>query len=429
MDDPTAPPAPPASDPGRRRALGAGLALAAVPAARAMAAGAPAVHVPPADLSRRAVVVVLLRGAVDGLSVVVPHGDADYARVRREIAIAPPGADGGALPLDATFGLHPALAGLLPWWSAQRLAFVHASGSPDRTRSHFDAQDFMESATPGQRSTPDGWLNRLLTELVPVGSTGVRGINVGPTMPRILVGGAQVASLPGGGTAPRRGPVAAAGVDRALDRLYAADPAAAPIWAALRESSAMIAAADDAPTMAADVAPGAVPFAVLARDAGRLGRLLAREPAMRAAFFSVGGWDTHVNQGGARGQLATRLQALGTGLDALVAGLGARFDDTAILVMSEFGRTVAQNGTQGTDHGHGNALWLLGGPVRGGRIAGRWPGLAPAALHEGRDLAVTTDFRQVIAEVLERHLRLDDARIARVLPQGDGGAARLNLIA
>jgi uncharacterized protein (DUF1501 family) len=408
----------PPQRPGRRRAIAAGLALA----------GAPAVHASSDPGAPGTLVVVMLRGAVDGLSVVVPHADPEYARVRREIAIAPPGGDEGVLPLDRTFGLHPALAPLSPLWASGRLAFVHASGSPDPTRSHFDAQDFMESATPGRRSTPDGWLNRLLTELDPADGRSVRGIAVGPTTPRILVGPAQVASMPGGGGSARRAGVPGGPIGDTLDRIYAADPQAAASWAALRESGTMLAAADDLPAMDVAVSQGALPFAALAGDALRLGRLLAREPSIRAASFSLGGWDTHVNQGGARGQLATRLRALGLGLDALIRGLGPRFDDTVVLVMSEFGRTVAQNGTQGTDHGHGNAMWLLGGRVRGARVLGRWPGLEPAALHDGRDLAITTDFRQVIAEVLERLLRLDDSRIARVLPEGAGRGARIDAL-
>jgi len=378
------------------------------------------------DTAGRRLVVVMLRGAVDGLSVVVPHGDPDYPRGRHEIAIAAPGADDGALRLDSLFGLHPALGALMPLWAAGRLAFVQASGSPDLTRSHFDAQDFMESGTPGRRSTADGWLNRLVAELGRSDRGVIRGVNLGPSMPRILAGSAQVAALPAG-QAPRRVAQASPELTAALDRLYGADAGAGPAWAALRQTSAAIAAADTE-GMDPGIAPGAVPLAALAQDAGRLGRLLRREPTMRAAFFSVGGWDTHVNQGGARGPLANRLQALAAGLGGLVEGLGDRFDDTVILVMSEFGRTVAQNGTQGTDHGHGNVMWLLGGGVDGGRVHGRWPGLDRASLHHGRDLAITTDFRQVIAEVLERHLRLDDTRLARVLPQGTGGVGRVGVL-
>jgi uncharacterized protein (DUF1501 family) len=180
--------------------------------------------------------------------------------------------------------------------------------------------------------------------------------------------------------------------------------------------------------MDAGIAPGAVALSGLAADAARLGRLMRKEPELRAAFLSVGGWDTHVAQGAARGQLANRLQALAGGLDALATGLGERFDDTVILVMSEFGRTVRQNGTRGTDHGHGNVMWLMGGGVRGGRVHGQWPGLDASALHEGRDLAITTDFRQVIAAILERHLGLSDAGLARVLPDGAGTPAGLDIL-
>jgi len=404
------------ANPTRRAALRATAATLIGCGALARASTAPA-----ADATDRKLVVVMLRGAVDGLSVVVPHGDANYARSRDEIAIPAPGADGGARALDTLFALHPALAPLMPAWASGRLAFVHASGSPDPTRSHFDAQDHMETATPGRRATPDGWMNRLLSVLE-APRAAVRGVSLGPSMPRILTGPAQVAAMPSG-AAPAR--PTSLPVNAALDRLYASDQATASAWTALRETrQAMAGAIGDAEGMDAGVAPGALPFAGLARDAGRLGALLRREPSLRAAFFSVGGWDTHVNQGGVRGQLSDRLGALAHGLDALARGLGERFDDTVIVVMSEFGRTVRQNGTRGTDHGHGNAIWLLGGPVRGRRVLGEWPGLETAALHEGRDLAITTDFRQVLAEVLEKHLALDDRAIAQVLPAGAGCGRR-----
>jgi uncharacterized protein (DUF1501 family) len=425
MDDPCTPTAQTCrqASAGRRGVLARGASLGLAAAAGLAGRSAAAIARPAADTR---LVVVMLRGAVDGLSVVVPHGDPEYARLRAEIAIAPPGQPDGALPLDGLFGLHPALGPLLPLWAGRRLAFVHASGSHDPTRSHFDAQDHMETATPGRRSIPDGWLNRLLGELGgPVPDAGVRGVNLGPAMPRILVGASQVAALPSGPTPP----VAAVSpmLASALDRVYAADPDAAGAWSALRDTQrAMALAGVDG--MDAGIAPGAVPLAALERDAARLGRLRRGEPALRAAFFSVGGWDTHVAQGGARGQLALRLGALARGLDALARGMGDRFDDTLVLVMSEFGRTARQNGTQGTDHGHGNAMWLLGGAAAGGRVLGAWPGLDGSALHEGRDLAVTTDFRQVIAEVLERHLRLDDRAIARVLPDGAGPGGRPGVV-
>jgi uncharacterized protein (DUF1501 family) len=373
-------------------------------------------------------VVVMLRGAVDGLSVVVPHGEADYARARPELAIARPGVPDGALPLDDLFGLHPALAVLAPWWQDDRLAFVHASGSTDPTRSHFDAQDHMETATPGRRATPDGWMNRLLLELGQRDSPAF-GVNVGPLMPRIFAGAADVTSMAVSAT-DRLDPGGSPAQSAVLDRLLSADPATARAWAALRETREALRQSAEVmgPGMDAGAAPGAVPLASLAADCARLGRLMRRESSVRAAFLSVGGWDTHVGQGGATGALANRLRGLAGGLDALARSLDDGLDDTLILVMSEFGRTVRQNGTRGTDHGHGNVMWLLGGPVRRAQVAGRWPGLDAAALHDGRDLAVTTDFRQVIAQVLQRHLRLDDAALSRVLPNGPGHTAALDLL-
>ena len=384
-----------------------------------------------------AVVVVMLRGAVDGLSVVVPHADPEYRRVRAEIALAAPGTQELAtLPLDAHFGLHPSLERLMPWWASGQLAFVQACGSPDLTRSHFDAQDFMESATPGRRSTPDGWLNRLLATRQ---SPDIRGMNLGTGMPRILSGQAPVGSIaPIGAAAVPGRPPAGLPMQQALAQLHAADPDTAAAWRALEQSREAVRASEQSMqgfprtgTMAGmdpGISPGAIPLNGVVRDAQRLGQLLRTQTSLEVGFVSVGGWDTHVNQGGARGQLANRLRLLGDGLDALARGLGPRLEHTVILVMSEFGRTVRQNGTQGTDHGHGNVLWMLGGPVQGGRVHGQWPGLETSALHEGRDLAITTDFRQVIAQVLTRHMRLDDAGLQAVLPQGAGRVAGIDLL-
>ena len=417
---------------GRRQALGAGLAagasMAGVLGARAAQAASTPSH-------SRKLVVVMLRGAVDGLSVVVPHGDPEYRHNRAEIAIAPPGASDGAVRLDGLFSLHPSLQSLMPWWHAGRLGFVHASGSHDPSRSHFDAQDHMESGTPGRRSTPDGWMNRLLTELATgPADTSVHGVNLGTAMPRILTGAAQVAALPLA-VNDRAGHASSPAQQAALDRLYGADPASERAWSALRQTREAITQAMAAPAMAqaqgmdAGITPGVVPLVGLANEAARLGRLLRREPTMRAAFLSVGGWDTHSAQGAARGVLADRLRVLAGGLNALADQLDDQLDDTVIVVLSEFGRTVRQNGTRGTDHGHGNVMWLLGGSVQGGRVAGTWPGLEQAALHDGRDLAVNTDFRQVLAEVLERHLRLDDRALARILPDGSGPGTRPGVIA
>jgi uncharacterized protein (DUF1501 family) len=431
----------------RRQVLNAGLAAGT---GLVSALGAPSARATSAAGPSKKLVVVMLRGAVDGLSVVVPHADPDYRRNRPEIAIASPGAADGALRLNAHFGLHPALAGLMPWWQSGRLGFVHASGSHDPTRSHFDAQDHMESATPGRRSTPEGWMNRLLTELA-AGPTDpqVQGVNLGTAMPRILAGPAQVAALPLA-VNDRPGIAPSAAQTAALDRLFAAQPSTERAWSTLRQTQETITQAMAQPAMSpssmspanmgasgmtqaqgmdAGTAPGAVPLVGLANEASRLGRLLRHEPGLRAAFLSVGGWDTHVAQGAARGALADRLRGLAGGLNALAGQLGEQLDHTVIVVLSEFGRTVRQNGTRGTDHGHGNVMWLLGGPVQGGRVAGEWPGLEQSAQHDGRDLAVTTDFRQVLAEVLERHMCLDERALAQVLPDGPGPGSRPGVIA
>ena len=379
-------------------------------------------------------IVVFLRGAVDGLSVVVPYGESAYGQARSSIALALPGQDGGVLDLDGHFGLNPNLAPLMPLWQAGKLAFVQASGSPDPTRSHFDAQDYMESGTPGRKGTPDGWLNRLLGAEPPVvvqpgARAGVtRGISVGATLPRIWAGPNPVANIANGARATRPTPLDRPQVSKAFDSLYSGDDA---MSRAYRESQQSRAEVNEAMTPAAMdheqmVANNGAPLPNgFPDDAGRLAQLMRRDPNVQIAFLALGGWDTHVTQGGAGGQLANRLQPLGQGLAELATRLGPTFDDTTILVVSEFGRTVRQNGTGGTDHGHGNVMWALGGNIAGGKVHGRWPGIDASSLHEGRDLAVTTDFRQVLAGVCAYNLGLPDGRLAAVFPGFDG--APLNL--
>jgi uncharacterized protein (DUF1501 family) len=366
-------------------------------------------------------VVVMLRGAMDGLSLVAPHGEAAYYQERPVIAVPRPGEADGLLPLDSLFGLNPAFAPLLPYWRGRQLAFVHASGSPDGTRSHFDAQDYMESGTPGRKSTPDGWMNRLAAVLAGPRATPaaqrLQALNLGPTMPRIFAGEAAVASLPSGNAAVARNNLDKPELAQAFAQLYAGDDR---LSQTVREATAtrgeiMGTLASDDPKADA----GSIPLNALVRDTTRLGQLMARDPRIRLAFVPVGGWDTHANQGGGKGQLTNRFGLLAQSLDALAQGLGSRLDETTILVMSEFGRTVRQNGTNGTDHGHGNLALVLGGGVRGGRVVGEWPGIEPAARYEGRDLAVTTDFRDIVADILEDRFRMGDAQMARVLPGMD----------
>ncbi len=372
-------------------------------------------------LARRKLVVIMLRGAVDGLSVVAPYAEPAYAQSRSTIALAAPGADDGLLKLDSRFGLHPALARLKPFWDQGAMSFIHASGSPDSTRSHFDAQDYLESGTPGRKSTTDGWMNRLLACL-PGPTSPTRAVSMGATPPRIFAGAANVATLGLGPRALDAKIIDDPRMQAALDKLYAQDSGMAPTYKSASEGRSEMkrSMAGHAMGAGAPMDPGADNGAAsatsFAADARRLGLLIHKDPHTQLAFSAVGGWDTHVNQGGARGQLANRLASLGAGLEALAQGLGDSLQNTVIVVLSEFGRTLRQNGTGGTDHGRGNVIWLLGGPVAGGQVLGEWPGLDAAALVDGRDLAVTTDFRAVLSPLLRQHLGLGDEALARVFP-------------
>lgn len=366
--------------------------------------------------TQRKMIVILLRGAVDGLNVVVPYSDAEYYRQRPTIAIPRPGTQGGAIDLDGQFGMHPALAGLRPLWEQRKLAFVHASGSPDSTRSHFDAQDYIESGTPGVKNTPDGWMNRLLSSL-PGKASPTRAVSIGPLLPRILSGSATVTNLALG----------ASGKPTLLDRPKVGDAFAQlyrgndKLSQAYREAQSahqeiMTSMSDDMQREMQRASGGAPLPNGLPGEAAKLAAVLRKDPNIQLAFLSLGGWDTHINQGASDGQLANRLLPLGQGLATLAEHLGPLFDDTVIVVMSEFGRTAHENGNRGTDHGHGNAMWLMGGPVAGGKVYADWQGLGEAHLHEGRDLPVTTDFRSVLAQIAERHLGLDDARMDALFP-------------
>jgi uncharacterized protein (DUF1501 family) len=365
------------------------------------------------DGNRRRLVVVFLRGAVDGLNVVVPHGEPAYYENRPTIAIARSGGDGAVINLDGYFGLHPALAPIAPLWNEGTLAFVVACGSPDPTRSHFDAQDYMESGTPGVKRTADGSMNRVLAAM-PGTHQPTEALSLGPTVPRILAGPMPVANLPLGNAAARPMPMDRPLIETAFDRLYTGDD---PLARAHREGRAsrarLMSELQQDMAAASGGAPGPAGFS---NDATRLARLVRRDPSIRLAFLALGGWDTHVNQGGASGQLANHLRPLAQGLADFRSALGDAWSETIVLVISEFGRTVHQNGNGGTDRGHANAMWVMGGPVGGRKLYGRWPGLAPSQLYQARDLAVTTDFREPIAIVLAAHLGLGAVQVERVFP-------------
>jgi uncharacterized protein (DUF1501 family) len=386
----------------------------------ALSRGAWAMISPPSLTSTRRLVVVFMRGAVDGLSLVVPYNEPNYYRLRSTIAIAKPGEVDGALDIDGRFGLHPALAPLMPFWRQGSLAFVHASGSPDPTRSHFDGQDNIESGTPGNKATHDGWLNRLegaLPASEELRMAPTRAISVGALLPRIFMGRNRVTTIASGATAVRPTVLDEASVNRAFAAVYRDDATMGPLFkdylTARSDVVAAIEHVDPEMTAANNGAPSSYAFVA---DAARLGTLMRRDSRVQLGFLAVSGWDTHANQGGVKGQLADLLGPFAQGLASLARSLGPVYSDTAIVVISEFGRTVAQNGNAGTDHGHGNVMWLMGGPVAGGKVHGDWPGLDDNALHEGRDLNVTTDYRTVLAQICERHLRLPDTELSTVFP-------------
>jgi uncharacterized protein (DUF1501 family) len=363
--------------------------------------------------SKRRLIVVFLRGAVDGLNVVVPHGDSAYYDARPTIAIGRTGAGDGVIDLDGHFGLHPALAPLEGQWRDGTLAFVHACGSPDPTRSHFDAQDFMESGTPGVKSTQDGWLNRTLAA-IPGAHGPTEALSLGPTMPRILSGKVPVANIALGRAAERPMPLDRPIIEAAFDRLYTGNDSISRAYRDGREARKRLMSelADDM-AKANGGAPSPQGFS---DDTDRLAHLISRDPTIRVAFMALGGWDTHVSEGAANGQLAGHLKPLGEGLASLAKSLGPSYQDTVILVISEFGRTMHENGNGGTDHGHGNVMWVMGGPVKGRKVYGKWPGLSTGELYQERDLAITTDFREPIAAALRSHMQFSDAQIARVFP-------------
>lgn len=376
-----------------------------------------------AQPSPQRLIVIFLRGAIDGLNVVIPYTEDEYYAARPTIAIPRPGQSGGALDLNGQFGLHPSLEPLMAQWRDRRLAFVHASGSPDQTRSHFDAQDYMESGTPGRKNTTDGWMNRLLTALP--GRSPTKAVNLGETVPRILAGSNSVASIAPTGNTGRPLPIDRPLISQAFDQLYQGNDAISLAYQEGREARETLMKNLEGEMMQADRgAPNARGFAETTR---RVARLMERDASIQTVFLAIGGWDTHVNQGGSQGQLAFRLRYLGQGLATLATELGAGYRNTTILVLSEFGRTIQENGNRGTDHGHGNVIWLLGGRVKGGQVYGQWPGLEANQRFEGRDLAVTTDFRSVVSSVLQTQWRLDQPTLARIFP-GFSLTTPLNLL-
>ena len=353
-----------------------------------------------AQAQGKKLVVIFQRGAADGLNIVVPHREKAYYELRPTIAIP----QNQVIDLDGFFGLHPAMSPLKPLWDQGHLAVVHACGSPDPTRSHFDAQDFMESGTPGFKATPDGWLNRALAaedaaRRVHKPESAFRAVALGSQIPRTLQGKVpavavgNVGDFSVGGQNPAAAPIATS-----FESMYdqSVNAVLHGTGSETFQAVKMLKATDPGKYTPA---PGAnYPNGAFGNSLKQIAQLMKANLGVEAAFADIGGWDTHQNQGSVNGQLANRLKEFSESIAAFWIDMGDQAENITLASMSEFGRTVHQNGTGGTDHGHANVMFALGGPVHGRKVYGKWPGMGKGQLYEDRDLAITTDFRQVLGE-------------------------------
>jgi len=379
--------------------------VGAMPGWLARAADAPV-------LRKKVLVAVFQRGAVDGLNVVVPFGEKRYYELRPTIAIPPPGKSEGAIDLDGFFGLHPSLAPLKSIYDSDHLAIVHAAGSPDPTRSHFDAQDYMESGTPGRKATSDGWLNRALPP-----STGapspVRAVGMGAQLARALHGSNEAVAV--NNLSEFR--VKDAESSGTFENMYAAT-LDRTLNGAGRETFEAVKMMESIQRQPYAPAGGAnYPQGRFGQSLKQIAQLIKADAGLEVAFTDVGGWDTHANEVGATpasGQLANLLANFAKSLEVFYVDLGDRIADVAVVTMSEFGRTAQENGNRGTDHGHANVMLAFGGNIRGSKVYGDWPGLDAEQLYENRDLRLTTDFRDVLGELVVHHL--GNSQINRVFP-------------
>jgi uncharacterized protein (DUF1501 family) len=374
---------------------------------------------------KKVLVAIFQRGAADGLNIVVPHGDPNYYALRPSIAVPRPDAAkqaDTAIDLDGFFGLHPSLAPLKPIWDSRQLAIVHAAGSPDPTRSHFDAQDYMESGTPGLKATSDGWLNRALSFSEGPAAEGkpspVRAVSLGPATPRTLRGSNSVVAVDSIANFGVRDAAAA----EVLKSMYGGskDPMLGSTGRETFEAVALLQGIQKTPYRPAEGAK--YPGGKFGESLRQIAQLIKADVGLEVAFADLGGWDHHVNEIGQKasvGQLANRLDEFGGALAAFHRDMGDRMEDVVVVTMSEFGRTAKENGNRGTDHGHANAMFVMGGPVRGGKVYGDWPGLAQEQLYEKRDLALTTDFRAVLGEAVATHL--GNRMVRSVFPNYSGG--------
>jgi uncharacterized protein (DUF1501 family) len=354
--------------------------------------------------NKKKMVVLFQRGAMDGLNVVVPFAEPNYYQLRPTIAIPEPrrGGEDAALDLDSFFGLHPSLQPLLPLFKNGQLAIVQAVGSPDPTRSHFDAQDFMESGTPGVKATEDGWLNRALQSMPEDQKSPFRAVAFGPYLPRTLEGAAPAVAIPDLKQFKMYGPPQT--VEGGFEAMYAQtlDQALRGVGQETFEAIDQLKKINpDAyqPENGAEYPKGR-----FGQSLQEIAELFKADVGLEVAFLDSGGWDHHVNEGGVQGQLSNLLRDLGQGIAAFHQDMGDRMGEVVFVSMSEFGRTAHENGNRGTDHGHANCMFVMGGNVQGGKVYTRWPGMSEGQLYQGRDLAVTTDYRSILGEIITKHL-------------------------
>ena len=353
---------------------------------------------------KKVLVTIFQRGAVDGLNMVVPHGDGEYYNLRPNIAIQKPGTADGAVNLDGYFGLHPAMKTLEKFWQSKQLAVVHSVGSPENTRSHFDAQDYMESGTPGIKSTKDGWLNRTMQATAGKDNSPFRSVSMTQQLPRSLYGRAPSVAMTNLADFAIKAGVYTQNIKGGFEGVYEQN-VKDTLNETGKETFEAVNYLKEANPAQYKPENGAVyPNSQLGRSLMQIAQLIKAGVGLEAAFAEAGGWDTHINEGGPRGQLANLLRDFAGSIAAFGTDLGKRMDDVVLITMSEFGRTARENGSRGTDHGHGNAMLILGNSVKGGKVYGDWKGLKQDQLNEGRDLAVTTDFRDVFAEAAYKHL-------------------------
>jgi uncharacterized protein (DUF1501 family) len=375
---------------------------------------------------KKQLVVLFQRGAADGLNIVVPFAESNYYRMRPTIAIPAPrrGADDAVVDLDGFFGLHPGLAALTPLFQKNQLAIVHAAGSPDPTRSHFDAQDYMESGTPGVKATEDGWLDRAIGTVPEENASPFRAVAMGPNLPRMLQGSTGAIAIPDlrqFKVQPQSAAMANV-AEGGFEAMYSqsVDHALHGTGAETFEAIDLLRKTDMAkfpPENGAEY-----PKSVVGQRLQQIAVMIKANIGAEVLFLDCGGWDNHVNEGGAQGQLANLLKDLGQSLAAFHQDMGDRMGDIVVVTMSEFGRTAKENGNRGTDHGHANCMFVMGGDVKGGRVYGQWPGLNDHQLNEGRDLVLTTDFRTVVGEILTKHLGVKD--LTPVFPGFDNNSRK-----